>query len=215
MGKQFLYLSDYELRIVWTNGKTLTEKHCFQTTENGESEFAYYLSNAPKKPISCLLDTTQEEYQLTYLPHVRGKDRRYLMAHKLKRLFEDNPYRYGILQGRETQGRRDDRVLFMGLNNPSFLQPWLDLLIAHQIPLLGIYSLPLLSQYLLGYLPKAPYTLLVTHTPPIKTDTLIGLRQSLFFHRKLQFSRLVPLNTLDPEQYVENILNQIFRIKCI
>jgi hypothetical protein len=103
------------------------------------------------------------------------------MNHKKRRLFENAIYTYGVIQGRESQGRRDDLGLFIALNNPNLLQPWLNLIITFKIPLAGIYSLPLLSENLLKYLPKAPYTLLVAHTPPMGTHSAAGLRQSFFF----------------------------------
>lgn len=208
MYKRIFYLSDYELRVFLAKGKTLTEVQVFQTI-SGETEFANYLSNDPKTPTYCLVDTTQEEYQVAHMPHVRGKDHRHLMAQKMSRLFKDTPYTYSLVQGREQQGRRDDRVLFMGLNNPTLLQPWLNLIIAHKVPLVGIYSLALLSQQLLKYFPKAPYTLLVAHTPPINSHSPAGLRQSFFVNQKLQFSRLIPLNSLDPVEYAEYISTQI------
>ncbi len=207
MEKHFLYLSDHELQAFRFKGKKLVEIQHFQILSNGKTEFAKYLSRHPKISLYWLVNTTQETYQATTLPHVLGKDRHELMAHRMKRLFEGTPYTYGIVQGRETEGRRDDRVLFMALNDPSFLQPWLNLIQAQKVPLAGIYSLPLLSQYLLKSLPQAPYTLLVTCTP--HSDQAAGLRQSFFVNQKLQFSRLVPLNIPDIQESTEEILNQI------
>ncbi|MEN8216798.1 MAG: hypothetical protein ABFS56_10580 [Pseudomonadota bacterium] len=202
MSKRIFYLSDYELQVILVKGKTLTEVQRFQSSD--DREFANYLSSEPKTPIYWLVDTTQEDYQITALPHVRGKDHRHSMTQKMSRLFKNTPYTYGVVQGRETQGRRDDRVLFMALNNPAFLQPWLNLIGAHKVPLIGIYSLPLLSQGLLKHLPKAPYTLLLAHTPA-------GLRQSFFINQQLQFSRLTSLNTHDPQEYANEIFTQITR----
>jgi hypothetical protein len=207
MEKHFLYLSDHELHAFRFKAKKLVEIQLFQILKNGKTEFAKYLSRHPKISLYWLVNTTQETYQATTLPHVLGKDRHELMAHRMKRLFEGTPYTYGIVQGRETKGRRDDRVLFMALNDPSFLQPWLNLIQAQKVPLAGIYSLPLLSQYLLKSLPQAPYTLLVTCTP--HSDQAAGLRQSFFINQKLQFSRLIPLNVSDIQECTEEILNQI------
>jgi len=207
MEKHFLYLSDHELQAFRFKAKKLVEIQHFQILKNGKTEFAKYLSLYPKISLYWLVNTTQETYQATTLPHVLGKDRHELMAHRMKRLFEGTSYTYGIVQGRETEGRRDDRVLFMALNDPSFLQPWLNLIQAQKVPLAGIYSLPLLSQYLLKSLPQAPYTLLVTCTP--HSDQAAGLRQSFFINQKLQFSRLIPLNISDIQECTEEILNQI------
>jgi len=207
MEKHFLYLSEHELQAFQFKGKKLVEIQKFQILSNGKTEFAKYLNRHPKISLYWLVNSLQETYQTATLPHVLGKDRHELMAHRMKRLFEGTSYTYGIVQGRETEGRRDDRVLFMALNDPSFLQPWLNLIQAQKVPLAGIYSLPLLSQYLLKSLPQAPYTLLVTCTP--HSDQAAGLRQSFFINQKLQFSRLIPLNISDIEECTEEILNQI------
>ncbi len=207
MPKRILYLSDYELRAL--EGKTLSKVHIF----HNEDDFANYLRHDSKTPIYWIIDTTQEEYQIASLPHVIGKDRRHLIVHKMKRLFKGMPYTYGVVQGREMQGRRDDQILFTALSNPALLQPWLKLIAAHKVPLVGIYSLPLLSQELLKYLPQANYTLLLAHTPPIKSNSVAGLRQSFFINQKLQFSRLNPLNTLEPQEYAESVLTQVITTK--
>ncbi len=209
MNKRILYQSDNELLAFSVKGKTLTSAQPFPINDKGEAQFARYLSQDVKTPIYWLLDTTQEEYQIALLPHVWGKDQLELMNHKKKRLFENAIYTYAIIQGRDSQGRRDDLGLFMALNNPNLLQPWLNLIVTLKIPLAGIYSLPLLSENLLKYLPKAPYTLLVAHTPPMGTHSTAGLRQSFFFRQKLQLSRLVPLDIQNSQQYTDYVLKQI------
>lgn len=212
MLKRILYLSDYELRVFLLKGKHLVEDACFQTgSKDSEKKFADYLNETAKTPIELLVDTTQEEYEVVNIPHVRGKDHRDLMAHKMKRFFKDMPYTYGFVQKREREGRRDDRVLLMAINNADLLAPWLSIITGLNVPLLGIYSLPLLSQELLQYLPKAPYTLVVAHTPPIRLSSPAGLRQSFFLDQKLQFSRLIP--SPQPNDSADFVLKQLITIR--
>lgn len=223
MSKRILYLTDYELRALQIKGKTLIEVQRFQLTNNGDTEFANYLGQDPKTPIYWLVDTTQEEYQAQVVPHVQGWDRRNLIIQRKKRLFNNTPYTYGIVQGRNTQGasqnqrqrqqKKQDAALFTALTNPKLLQPWLNLIIAHKVPLVGIYSVALLSEYLLKYLPKASSTLLVTPSPQTSSHSSSGLRQSLFIKQKLQYSRLIPLETLTPQEYAEYVLKQIITIR--
>ncbi len=223
MSKRILYLTDYELRALQIKGKTLIEVQRFQLTNNGDTEFANYLGQDPKTPIYWLVETTQEEYQTQVVPHVQGWDRRNLIIQRKKRLFNNTPYTYGVVQGRDTQGapsiqrqgpqKKLDRTLFTALTNPKFLQPWLNLIIAHKVPLVGIYSVALLSERLLKYLPKASATLLVTPTPQTSSHSSSGLRQSFFFKQKLQYSRLIPLETLTPQEYAEYVLRQIITIQ--
>jgi hypothetical protein len=207
--KRIVYQSDYQLCVLQANGKSLREIQRFQLDNNGEAQWANYLSHSPKTPIYWITDTTQEEYHVLTIPHVVGKDHREIMNQRMSRLFAKTSYMHGVVQGREKLGRRDDQVLLMGLNNFDQLQPWLTLIVSYKIPLMGIYSLPLLTQGLLKYFPKASYTLLVAQTPQISAHTSAGLRQSFFVNNQLKFSRLIPLNALNPDQYAQYVLTQI------
>jgi hypothetical protein len=209
MSKRILYLSDYELRALEIKGKRLKEIQRFQIGKNGQTLFAHYLRDDIKTPILLLVDATQEGNQIEYMPHVLGSDHRNLVARRIKQLFENTDYTHSVVQGRETQGRRDDRVLFMGLNNPTILQPWLDMIQTHKVPLAGIYSVPLLTQLLLKWMPKAHNLLLVAQTPPITSHSTAGLRQSFFVNAKLHFTRLIPLDTDDPETYADYVFKQL------
>lgn len=211
MTPRIFYSSDFELIVYVVKNKVLTKVRHFQTNEEGAHQFAVYLRQDLKTPIAWLVDTIQEEYQINFLPHVWGQDRHNLLKLKMRRLFEYTPYTYATTQGREAQGRRDDRVLFIALSNPALLQFWLDIVLFHKVPIVGIYSPPLLSQRLLRFLPPAPHTLLVTHTPQISAHSVQGLRQSFFLQQKLQLSRLIPLDTNDPTGYANYIITQIIK----
>jgi len=213
MNKRILYLTDVELFVYQVKDKTLLEIQRFLPGENGVIQFGEYLRKNRKTPLYCLVDSAQEEYQINLLPHVFGRDRRHLFALRMRRLFEYTSYTYAVVQGREKQGRGDDHVLFTALHSPELLQPWLDVILEQEIPLAGIYSLPLLSQNLLKQLPNAPYTLLVNHTPQITTNSPHGLRQSFFINQKLHMSRLIPLNTENSAEYARYIFDQIVKIQ--
>jgi len=213
MNTRILYLTDNHLLAYQVNKKTLVEVQAFPPDPAGEADFVKYLTKDPKTPVIWLVDTTQEEYQTTHLPHVSGRDRHHLLTRKMRRLFEYTPYTYGVVQEREQKGRGDDKVLFLALNNPALLQPWMNLLTTYKVPLVGVCSVPLLSQRLLKYLVKAPYTLLITHTSARNEQNLDGLRQSFFLNQQLQVSRLIPLNTLAPTEYAEYMINQIIKMQ--
>ncbi|HHB92364.1 MAG TPA: hypothetical protein ENK59_04025 [Thioploca sp.] len=202
MPKRILYQTDHELLVLEV--KTIIQKIHIKN----EVEFNNYLSNDSKTPIYWLVDTVKEEYQMTVLPHVLGKDRNDLIRYKKKRLFQETSYSYAVVQDREQQGRKDDQVLFIALSDPEFLQPWLNLILAYKVPLVGIYSVPLLSQQLFTQLPKTAYTLLITDTQPTHSHPG-SIRQSFFRKQKLQFSRLIPLHVSEPEEHANYLLKQI------
>jgi hypothetical protein len=87
---------------------------------------------------------------------------------------------------RRKDGRRDDDMLFSALTNPALITPWLNIMLAHNIPLVGIYSIPNISAPLVK---------------DISSDCLLlsweknaGLRQTYFDANLLHFSRMTPIN---------------------
>ena len=61
-------------------------------------------------------------------PHVGAGDRDAIVGRKLTQIFRNTPYRHAMLQGREPEGRRDDRVLYTAITNPEVLRPWLEMI---------------------------------------------------------------------------------------
>jgi len=210
---RILYLSDYEVIAYQANAKlkTLEIVQRFAKNTEGYDDFKHYLQQDVKTPIFWLVDTSYEEYRIAQIPHVLGKDRKSVLAHRMKRLFEYTSYTYAQVQGRETSGRGDDIVLFTALNQINLLQPWLNDILEYKIPLRGIYSVPLLSQSLLRYFSPEPYTLLVTHTPKINAQSTHGLRQSFFVQQSFQLSRLIPVTLEYSQAYAKMIIDQIIK----
>ncbi len=213
MHKRFLYISDHELFAYHLTKNQQRQVICLPNDKASLEEIAHYLEQTSHIPISVIVDSIQEQYQIVRLPHVFGKDRTDLWQHKKKRLFEETPYAYAVVQARESKGRKDDKVLFTAITKPQLLLPWLKLINQFKIPIKGIFSLPLLSEKLLKHLPKSPYTLLVAHTPRISAHCSHGLRQSFFMQQKLQLSRLTPLNISENEHdsYGHYVIGQIIK----
>lgn len=215
MNKRILYLSDFEVICyeISSSTRTITQLQHFANTAEGHELFIQYLQSDMYTPLYCLVDTIQEEFQVVSLPHVTGSDRQKLFQHRMKRTFEYTSYTYAEVQGRESQGRGDDRVLFSALSNPELLQPWLTLIQHHKIPLVGIYSAVLLSQQILRYLPESSHLLLVTCAIQTHSQHLQGIRQTFFAKQQLQLSRFVPLKFSQANEYEAVIIEQIIKMQ--
>jgi hypothetical protein len=100
--------------------------------------------------------------------------------------YRETPFRHHEVQGRESDGRRDDIVLLSALTNPSSVQPWVEALEQLQMPLAGLYSTTLLSEDLVHKLKLHNEHLLLV------TQQSAGWRQSYFQNGMLKFSRLTP-----------------------
>ena len=191
----------------WSGGELL-EPLWFGADEDGLTEFALYLTHAPHDPVYLLVDVVEEEFREESIPHVMGNDRRSLIRTRLNRLFRDPTYSYAVVQGRDTDGRRDDQVLFTALIRPDLLSPWIGQIAKHKIPLAGIYSLPIVSESLIKRMPvDSDHALLVT------LQSTGGLRQTFFKNKRVKLSRLAIMPPGETPGHASYVLGEIEKIR--
>ena len=191
----------------WSGGELL-EPLWFGADEDGLTEFALYLTHAPHDPVYLLVDVVEEEFREESIPHVMGNDRRSLIRTRLNRLFRDPTYSYAVVQGRDTDGRRDDQVLFTALIRPDLLSPWIGQIAKHKIPLAGIYSLPIVSEALIKRMPvESDHALLVT------LQSTGGLRQTFFNKGRVKLSRLAIMPPGETPGHASYVLGEIEKIR--
>ncbi len=192
--------------LVYHNGKTtavstwhrgrLAGRRVFEPGAEGYAAFSAFLGQHPDIPLYFLADVIEEDFHLETIPHLWGSSRKALINRKLTQHFRADSYRHVETQGRESEGRKDDRLLLSALTGDENLKPWLDAALEHKTPLAGLYSVPLLSQALTRKLGLAhlPHLLLVTR------QESGALRQSYFHGGHLKFRRLTYANAvgLDP-----------------
>jgi hypothetical protein len=195
-----VFLSTEKLAVYHWDRGALDTSYLFNVSPDGQRYFERYLKETPKMTTYFLIDLLEEEYRQETIPHVFGMDRNAMIERKKSRLFRDTPFSYADIQGREEEGRRDDRVLFMALTNPDILAPWLNLLDANKIPLAGIYSLPQLTKSMLDKLPEPSDHMLI-----ISLQSISGLRQTFFYKRQFRISRLVGMPPYGTESCVPYI----------
>ncbi len=197
MRKQLFYLNNQQLVAYAWQGTALTRAASFDNDEGGRVLFGAYLAQAPAVPSYLLVDVIEEDFQRDTAPHVTGRARLALVERKLTQLYRDTQFRHAELQGRDKEGRKDDRYLFNALTKPELPKSWLAVMQAQAVPLVGVYSLASLSQLLFDQLKlDTGPVLLVTHQSS-------GLRQSFFHEGALRFSRLTPLFDHAPERLAE------------
>lgn len=202
--ERIFYVTPYELVVYRLQGEAWHLCASFPGGPEGVSLLDDYLAGE-KELLSCLYtDLIEEEYRNEKIPYVGGRDRRAVLQRKIRTLFRTTPFRTAKVQGREKSGRRDNKVLFAALTNPDNLTLWLDKLMEHKVPIIGIYSLSTISQRLLQKLKhKAEYTLLLTE----QRGTL--LRQSFFNGYDLKVSRLTPMTSKSHEEQVEILQREV------
>ena len=206
--KRIFFLSSGRLLAHhWGRGQ-FAERFVFRTDEEGLTQFSQYLQTTAPDPVSLLVDVVEEELREETIPHVMGTDRRALLRNKKTRLFRDATYSFATVQGRETQGRRDDKVLFTALIRPDMLAPWLGQLSRYKVPLTGIYSLPLLSELLWKKLKLSG-----GHALLVSMHSTGGLRQSFLQDQQLKLSRLAITPDVGQARYPSYILGEVEKLR--
>ena len=181
-----LFLSASHLHAQLMSGETVVTQREFDDTADGPGEFATFVKTA-RHPTYLLVDLIEEDFRQESTPHLIGGSRTALLQRKFEQFYRGTPFRQATLLQRQKTGRRDDDMLFSALTNPALITPWLNILLANQIPLVGIYSVPQISAPLVRDHPS-DYLLLISW------EKSAGLRQTYFSGHRLQISRLTPIN---------------------
>jgi hypothetical protein len=187
--KHFLYLTNTRVVSLVSQGKRIVARREFAVSGAGAAAFELYAANLREAPTHLFTDLAEEDFRLDTIPHVGARDREAILNRKLAQIFRNTPYRHALLQGREPDGRRDDRVFYTAITNPELLRPWLEMLERLRVPLAGIHSAAIFSGTLLQELDLIfAHTLLVTFTPGD------AMRQSYFHDNEIKFSRITPID---------------------
>jgi len=186
--KHFLYLTNDKLVSLVIKGAELVERENFVVADVPTPAFESHIDRLAAVPTYLVTDLIEEDFRLDAIPHLRGSDQEAVLDRKLGQIYRSSPYRHAIVQGREDEGRRDDRVFLHAVTNADLLKPLIAVLERHRVPLEGIYSSAVLSSRFLKELDIAfPHTMLVTIIPDF------GLRQTYFKDKQVKFSRLTPI----------------------
>ncbi len=186
MPRTLLFLSaDSFQAYVWKD-YNMSVEHNFTNDADGREQFSNFLAQHPV-PAFMLVDIIEEDFHQETVPHLFGPSRRALLDRKFEQYYRTTPYRQATLLQRQTEGRRDDEILFSALTNPKRISPWLDTLLSKHSPLVGIYSVPNISAPLLKDISSE-------HVLLLSWEKSSGLRQTYFKNKKLYFSRLTPIS---------------------
>lgn len=195
-----LSISSTEAIATVARGRRIAPCRRFDNDASGWQAFGLWLADN-RVPVSIIVDAVEEDYRSEVLPHTRGGTRAQLVNRKIKQHYRNTPYTTAIWQGRESDGRRDDRFLFAALTNPDLLDPWLGELARQRVPVSGVYLTPLVSRTLMVLLGAGNEPVLLV------SQRRTGLRQSFFDRGELKLSRLTSIDASQPRAgYAQEIL---------
>jgi len=192
---------------LWRQG-TLANSFIFPADDSGMENFERYLAQTETLPTYVMVDVVEEEYRQETIPHVLGRDRGAVIRRKQQRLFRGTEFCHAVLQGREKEGRRDDRVLLTALTKPDLVTPWLNRLLAAETPIGGVYSLPLVSQRVLEKLGASGRNVLL-----VSLQSSNGLRQTFFRDGELKVSRLAPMPRLGTVPFASHLMGELEKLR--
>lgn len=148
--KRIFYFTGHRLSVLHWSGKQFSGACTFEPDSKGFSKFERYLQSSAKIATKLLIDVIEEDFRLESVPHVFGKDRAAVIDRLVDRYYRSSmQFTYSEIVGRDKSGRKDYRVLLGALTNPAIVQPWLEIIDRCDVPLSGIWSLPLVSKLLL------------------------------------------------------------------
>lgn len=195
-----LFLSANQLHAQHLLAGRVVTQRSFANQPEGHAEFAAF-TRSIACPAYLLTDLIEEDFRQESVPHLLGGSRRALLQRKLDQYYRNTPFRQTSLLQRQKAGRRDDDMLFSALTNPSLITPWLNALLAQQIPLVGIFSVPQISAPLIKDHPSE-------HLLLVSQARASGLRQTYFSNHRLQISRLTPITNTS---FAEAVTNELAR----
>ncbi|MGI9205889.1 MAG: hypothetical protein ACR2Q3_17875 [Woeseiaceae bacterium] len=161
--RRFFYITQDSL-VVWNAvGQNVLEETRFPSSDAGYERFSSYLESVSQDRTLMVVDVIEEEFSTDSLPAVSGNDRRNLIERRMKKRFSRTPYRAGVYLGKRRRATDNFNAVYTAITNHELIDPWIELITRHRIPLIGITSIPLLSVDLLKDFRKpAENSMLVT-----------------------------------------------------
>ena len=151
MPRILLFLSAESFQAYTWKNSDMAVAGSFSNDADGRTRFAAFLEQN-RRPTYLLVDIIEEDFHLEGVPHLIGSNRSALLERKFEQYYRSTPFRQATLLQRMSEGRRDDEFLFSALTNPQRISPWLDTLLARRTPLVGLYSIPIVSAPLLHHI---------------------------------------------------------------
>ena len=193
------YFSGHRLTVFHWDHKKFHGACSFEPDEEGLEKFKQYLTTSAKSPARLLVDVIEEDFRTESAPHVYGKDKKAVINRLLDRYYRSSgQYVYSEVIGREKTGRKDDRVLIGGITNPRLISVWKNAIEECQIPLIGIWTLPLISKNLLPLIGEKRSAVLL-----VSQQVSSNLRQTFLRDGKMLSTRQSVIN--QDEKDISNI----------
>lgn len=202
-----LYVTRPFLMASLWDRKIYQSHQVYQNEETGYTSFRQWLAGHQKAIVYLVVDTVEEEFQLTLLPHITGAARREMVLRKLTEFHRNCDYKTAYFLNRQTTLRQDDAYILYALSNSGFLQHWMDVLQSENALLARVTSMPMVSRRMVKQSKQVASHLLLCER------LSVGLRLSYLQHGRLRISRLVPLPSKESALLTDDYLVEIEKMR--
>ncbi|GJM11935.1 MAG: hypothetical protein DHS20C12_03380 [Pseudohongiella sp.] len=191
--KRIILINFEGLAVYGLDNGRLMKLATFIDDDVGHDKFRTYIIDESLIQTSLVVDSPAEDFIVEKVVHVSAYDRKSFLNRKLDQHFRNVEFRSAKVLGRDSSGRRDDRVLFSAITQSRNIDNWIRVMLEEQVAIKSITS-------------PAFAISKVARALGLETENQIflvnwqrnGIRQSLISNNKLMFSRLTPL-PLDPD----------------
>lgn len=142
-GKFILSIGDEGAILTYMQGKAVARRMFAPSANYSDTRGFLELFEGDKDaPISMMVDVMDQSYVQQSLPPVSSLSVNNLIKRKMERDFAADDLKGALQIGREKEGRRDWKYLFVTLSRSPQLESWIDLVIDLPNRFEGIYLLP-------------------------------------------------------------------------
>ncbi|MBT8100292.1 MAG: hypothetical protein KJO82_11100, partial [Gammaproteobacteria bacterium] len=205
-GWRAFYITQESLSVFADPATAPADATVFADTDEGLQSFDDYLSGAPAQTSVVVVDVIEEEFAIDQIPKLGWRDRRSLMARRMQRKFSRTPYRLTTYQGASATSREDATIVHSAISNHELLDHWLQVMLKHEVPLIGVFSVPLMASALLQrfYKTTAPALFVTQHQGQ-------RLRQVFLRGGHVQSARLSQSPAVTAADYAEFVVTEVQR----
>ncbi len=192
---------------VFANGNTdPSSAVVFADNDDDVREFDAYVAATPGIASFILVDVIEEEFAADFIPKLGLRDRKSLMQRRLQKRFPRTGYRLSSYTGNKPGSTDEAMIVNSAISNHELLDPWMQVMLRHRLPVTGIFSVPLMAPALLSRFYKHPEpTLFLTQHQGDK------LRQVFMRKGSVQSARLSQSPGFEDPEYAEFVLTEINR----
>lgn len=204
--KRAFYVTQGSLSV-WHGRNAAAEQVAeFADNDEGLRQFDAYLAEDNQRTSFVLVDVIEEEFASETVPKLNFRDRKALLLRRMRRKFPRTQYRLPVYQGKKSKDSDEAVVVHSAISNHELLDPWLQIILNHEVPLTGVYSVPLMAPELLSRLHKTrqPVMLLTQHHQH-------RLRQVFLQNGHVKSARLSQSPAISDSDYPQFVLTEISR----